>query len=69
MTEVTLKLLSDMIGTDKNNFLYNHLLTNRQAAGLQKAFANSSSKNTKLSKAQISKKYCQVDSLVDFLNY
>ena len=44
-----------MIGMDKTNYLHNLSLKNRKVAGLRKAFANSSSKDTKLSKTQISK--------------
>ena len=39
-----------MIGTDENNFLYNLLLTDRKFVSLREAFANSSSKDIKLSK-------------------
>ena len=55
MSGVFLRLSSDMMGTDKNNFLHDLFLTNRQAVGLRKAFVNSSSKGIKLSKTQISK--------------
>ena len=55
MTGVFLRLSSDMMGTDKNNFLHDLFLTNRQAMGLPKAFVNGSSKGIKLSKTQISK--------------
>ena len=41
---------TDMIGMDKTNYLHNLSLKNRKVAGLRKAFANSSSKDTKLSK-------------------
>ena len=47
---ITQRLLSHMIGTDETNFPHNLLLTNRQVAGLYKAFANSSLKDIKLSK-------------------
>ena len=44
-TGVTLRLSSDMIGTDETNFPHNLLLTyRRQAAGLSRTFANNSSK-------------------------
>ena len=42
-----------MIGTDKTNFLYDLLLTNRQFASLHKTFANNSSKGTTLLKIQL----------------
>ena len=51
---VTPRLSSDIIGTDET-FPHNLLLTDRQIAGLCKAFANNSSKGIKLSKTQISK--------------
>ena len=38
-----------MIGDNKNNFPHKLLLTNRQVWNLQKAFANNSSANIKLS--------------------
>ena len=44
-----------MIGTDKNNFPNNLLLTNRKVVSLRKVFRNSSSKDIKLSKTQLSK--------------
>ena len=49
-TEVTLKLLSNIVGdsNDENNFPHKSLLT--QVSKLCKAFANSSSTNMKLSK-------------------
>ena len=37
-----------MVGTDKNNFPHNLLLSNRQVACLCKAFVNSSSKDMEL---------------------
>ena len=40
---------------DKTNFLHQLLLTNTQVSRLRKAFANNSSANKKLSKAQLSK--------------
>ena len=54
MTAVTLRLSSDMIVADKN-FSHNLLLTNGQVATFWKAFANSFSKDIKLSKTQLSK--------------
>ena len=44
-----------MIGTDKNNFPHNLLLTNRKIVDLRRVFANSSSKDIKLSKTYLSK--------------
>ena len=46
-----------MIGNsdDKTNFPHKLLLTNRQFANLRKAFANHTSINIKLSKAQLTK--------------
>ena len=38
---LTLRLLSDIRGTNENNFPHNLLLTNRQAARLYNAFTNS----------------------------
>ena len=54
-TEVVLRLSSNMIGDNKTNFLHKLLLTNRQVANIRKAFANNSSTDIKLSKAQLSK--------------
>ena len=56
-TEVVLRLSSNMIGNsnDETNFRHKLLLTNRQVANLCKAFANNSSTDIKLSKAQLSK--------------
>ena len=39
-TEVVLRLSSNMIGDNENNFLHKLLLTNRQVANLRKGFAN-----------------------------
>ena len=44
-----------MISTDKTNFPRILLLTNRNVASICMAFANSSSKDIKLSKTQLSK--------------
>ena len=52
---VVLKLSLSMVGDDKINFSRKLLLTNRQVANLRKAFANKSSTDIKLSKAQLSK--------------
>ena len=50
-----LKVSSDMVSTDKTNFPRILLLTNRNVASICMAFANSSSKDIKLSKTQLSK--------------
>ena len=42
-TEVVLKLPSNMIGNNKNNFLHKLLLTNRQVSKIRKVFADDSS--------------------------
>lgn len=55
MTGVTLRSLSDITGTDKNNFLYNPVLTNREFTSLGKGFVYKSSKDINLSKTQLSK--------------
>ena len=49
-TEVTLKLLSNIVGNsnDEINFPHKLLLTNTQVSKLHKAFANGSSANSKL---------------------
>ena len=56
-TEVILRLSWNMIGNsdDETNFPNKLLITCRQVAGLCKSFANNSSVNIKLSKAQLSK--------------
>ena len=56
-TEVTLKISSNVVGdsNDKNNFPHKFLLTNTQDSKLRKAFADYSSANKKLSKAQLHK--------------
>ena len=54
-TEVVLRLSSNMIGDNENNFRHKLLLTNRQVSNLRKAFANNSSADIKLSKTQLSK--------------
>ena len=55
--DVILRLSSNMIGhsDDENNFPHKLLLTNRQVAKLRKAFANHTSIDIKLSKAQLTK--------------
>ena len=54
-TEVTFKIYSNVFGDSnyKNNFLHNFLITNAQVSRLCKAFANSSSANTELSKTPL----------------
>ena len=56
-TDVILRLSSNMIGNSDNetNFPHKLLLTNRQVANLHKAFANHTSTDMKLSKAQLTK--------------
>ena len=54
-TDVVLRLSSNMIGDNENNFPHKLLLTNTQVSNLRKAFANNSSANIKLSKTQLSK--------------
>ena len=56
-TDVILRLSSNMIGNSDNetNFSHKFLLTNRQVANLRKAFANHTSTDFKLSKAQLTK--------------
>ena len=56
-TEVALKLSSNVLGdsNDENNFPHSLLLTKTQVLKLCKAFANISSADIKLSKAQLHK--------------
>ena len=61
-TDVILRLSSNVIDNstelhsgDETNFPHNLLLTNRQVANLRQGFANHTSTNIKLSKAQLSK--------------
>ena len=56
-TEVTLKLLSNVVGdsNDENNFLHILLLTNTQGSKLRKAFSNNPSANITLSKTHLHK--------------
>ena len=51
-TEVTLKILSNVIGdsNDENNFSHQFLLINTQISKLRRAFANNSSANIKYEK-------------------
>ena len=54
-TEVVLRLSSNIIGDNENNFPHKLLSYNRQVPNLRKAFANHSSIDIKLSKTQLSK--------------
>ena len=56
-TDVIVRLSPNMIGNsdDETNFSHKLLLTNRQVANLRKAFANHTSTDIKLSKAQLIK--------------
>ena len=56
-TDGILRLSSNMIGNsdDETNFPHKLLLTNRKIANLRKTFANRTSTDTKLSKAQLTK--------------
>ena len=65
-TEVVLRLLSNKIGDNQENFSHKLSLTNRQVANLCKAFGNYLSADFKLSKIQLSK-MIHADSLVEFL--
>ena len=55
-TEVTLSLSSNMVGDSngETNSLHKLLLTDTQVSRIHKAFENSSSANTKVSKTQLS---------------
>ena len=54
-TEAVLRLSPSMIGDNRTNLPHQLLLTNRQVAKIRKAFANNSSIDIKLSKAQLLK--------------
>ena len=56
-TQVTLKLLSNVVGkfNAENNLPHKLLLTNTQNSRLRKPFENNSSANMKLSKTQLHK--------------
>ena len=56
-TEVTLKLSSNVVGnsSDETNLPHKLLLTDAQVARILKPFANNSSTNIKLLRAQLSK--------------
>ena len=55
-TEVVLRVSPNMIGdsSDKTNFTYELLWTDRQVSSIRKAFANNSSADIKFSKTQLS---------------
>ena len=57
-TDVILRLSSNMIGNsdDETNFPHKLLLTNRQVANLRNTFANHTSTDIELSKAQLTSK-------------
>ena len=57
VTEVTLKMSSNIVGVsnNENNFLHKLSLTNTHVSRLRKTFANNSSANVKLSKTQLRK--------------
>ena len=65
-TEVVLRLSTNMVGDNENNFPHKLVLTNRQVANIHKAFANHSSADIKLSKTQLSKICNQEDFLVEY---
>ena len=66
-TDVILRLSSNVIANsdDATNFPHKLLLTNRQVANLRKVFANHTSTDIKLSKAQLTK--MQKDEFLRFL--
>ena len=66
-TDVILRLSSNTMGNsdDETNYPHKLLLTNRQVANIRKAFANHTSTNIKLSKAQLTK--MQKDGILRFL--
>ena len=49
-TEVVLRLSSNIIGNNENNFPHKLLLTDRQVSDMRKSFASHSSADIKLSK-------------------
>ena len=57
VSEVTLNLLSNVVGNsnDETNFSHKLLLTNTQVSRLRKTFANGSSASVKVSKTQLFK--------------
>ena len=62
-----MRLSSNVIGDNETNFPHKLLLTNRQVANLRKAFANHLSKESKLSKTQLSKMIQSGEFLVRLL--
>ena len=52
-TEIVLRLSSNTIGNDETNFPHQLLLSNIHVANLRKTFANNSSTDIKLKKAQL----------------
>ena len=54
-TKIVLRLSSNLIGDNENNFPHKLLLTNTQVLNLHKTFANYLSTDVKLSKTQLSK--------------
>ena len=63
-SDITVRLSSDMVGSDKN-FPYNLLLTNRKSCRSSKAFANGSSKDIKSSKTQLFKTLHSMSDCLD----
>ena len=53
--EVTLRLWSNVVGDNENNFPHTLLLTNRRVSNLLKVFSDHLSADIKLSKIQLSK--------------
>ena len=53
--EVVLRLSSNMMGDNENNFPHKLLLTNRQVSNPRKAFANNLSADIRFSKTHLSK--------------
>ena len=69
VTEVTLKLSSNLIGNsnDKTSFPHKLLLTNTQVSKIRKAFANGSSANIRFLKTQLFKMIQSGGILGDFI--
>ena len=65
-TEVVLRLSSNMIGDNENNFPHKLLFTNRQVSNLRKAFGNCS-QILNYQKLSYLRWYNQEDFLVDYL--
>ena len=66
-TGVVLRLSSNMIGDNENNFPDELLLTNRQVSNFRKSFANNSSIDIKFQKPNYQRWYNKDDFLVDYL--